>query len=125
MSWAAAIAAAAKGLIQNSLGSLSYATTLANIASGLILAFGIIAALNQLHIATNVVNAVMYAVLAAAVGIAVVAVGGGGISTMSRRWEAVADRYDDEKPKISRAAQDAPSMTEQAGRPTSPTPRHN
>jgi hypothetical protein len=111
---ASAIAAAVKGLIQNSLGELSYGKLLANVASGLILAFGIIAALNQLHIATNVVNGILYATLAAAVGVIVVAVGGGGIKTMSQRWESVAAKYDDEKPKIAQAARNAPSIKEQA-----------
>ena len=82
---ASAVAAAVKGLLQNSLGELSYGKLLANVASGLILAFGIIAALNQLHIATDVVNGILYATLAAAVGVIVVAVGGGGIKTMSQR----------------------------------------
>jgi hypothetical protein len=95
---AAAIAAGARTLIENSLGGLSYARVLANLASGLILAIGVIAALDQLHIAAAVVNAVLYAVLAALAGIAVVAVGGGGIKTMAQRWEAVAARYDEEKP---------------------------
>ncbi|MEP6851042.1 MAG: hypothetical protein ABJA87_00015 [bacterium] len=111
---ASAIAAAVKGLIQNSLGALSYATLLANLASGLILAFGIIAALDQLHIATNVVNAVLYAALAAVVGVTVVAVGGGGIKTMSNRWEAAALKYDEEKPRIAAAARTAPSIKSQA-----------
>jgi Flp pilus assembly pilin Flp len=84
------------------------------VVSGLILAFGIIAALDQLHVATNVVNAVLYAALAALVGVVVVAVGGGGIRTMSRRWEAVADRYDEEKPKIVESARNAPSVKDQA-----------
>ena len=79
---AAAIAAGAKSLIENSLGGLSYARVLANLASGFILAIGVIAALDQLHIAANVVNAILYAALAALVGIAIVAVGGGGIRTM-------------------------------------------
>jgi len=82
---AAAIAAGAKNLIQNSLGGLSYAGVLANLASGFILAIGVIAALDQLHIAANAANAVLYAVLAALVGIAIVAVG--GIKAMSRRWK--------------------------------------
>jgi hypothetical protein len=47
-------------------------------------------ALNQLHIAQNVLNAVLYAALTALAGIAVVAVGGGGIKTISQRWEAAA-----------------------------------
>jgi hypothetical protein len=111
---ASAVAAAVKALIENSLSGLSYAKILGNTASGLILAFGVIAALDQLHIATNVVNAVLYAVLAAAVGVIVIAVGGGGIKTMSARWEAVATRYDEEKPRIAEAARNAPSIKDQA-----------
>ncbi len=111
---AAAVAAAVKALIQNSVGGLSYGKVLANLASGLILAFGLIAALNQLHIATNVVNAVLYAALAAAVGIAIVAVGGGGVKTMSTRWEAMAAKYDQEKPNIAAQVRQAPSVKAQA-----------
>jgi Conserved TM helix len=111
---AAAIAAGAKSLIESSLGGLSYARVLANLASGFILAIGVIAALDQLHIAANVVNAVLYAVLAALVGIAIVAVGGGGIKTMSQRWEAAAVRYDEEKPRIAAATRNAPAVADQA-----------
>jgi Conserved TM helix len=111
---ASAIAAGAKKLIEGSLGGLSYGKTLANLAAGFILAIGIIAALDQLHIAANVVNAILYAALAAVVGIAIVAVGGGGIKTMSQRWEAVAARYDEEKPNIAAAVRTAPGVTEQA-----------
>jgi len=111
---AAAVAAAVKALIENSLGGLSYGKVLANSASGLILAFGVIAALNQLHIATNVVNAILYAALTAAVGIAIVAVGGGGIKTMSTRWEAMAAKYDQEKPNIAAQVRQAPSLKAQA-----------
>lgn len=111
----AAIAAAVKALIENSLSGLSYARLLGNSASGLILALGIIAALNQLHIATNVVNAVLYAALAAIVGVIIVAVGGGGIQAMSRRWDMTLARYDDEKPRIAQAARNAPSVRQQAG----------
>jgi Conserved TM helix len=110
----AAIAAGARTLVRNSLGGLSYATVLANTAAGFILALGVIAALDQLHIAANVVNAVLYAALAAVVGIAIVAVGGGGIRTMSARWEAAAARYDAEKPSISAAVRQAPDVASQA-----------
>jgi hypothetical protein len=116
---AAAIAAGAKSLIENSLGGLSYAQVLANLASGFILAIGVIAALDQLHIAANVVNAILYAALAAFAGIAIVAVGGGGIRTMSQRWEAVAAKYDEEKPKIAAGTRNAPSLTDQAHQYTS------
>lgn len=117
---AAAIAAAARRLVEGALGGLSYARTLANLASGFILALGVIAALDQLHIAANVVNAILYAGLAALVGIAIVAIGGGGIRTMSQRWEAAAARYDEEKPRIAAAARHAPSVSDQAQRYTGP-----
>lgn len=111
---ASAIAAAAKGLIQNSLSGLSYGRALANVVSGLILALGVVAALNQLHIAENVVNAVLYATLAAAVGIAIVAVGGGGIKPMTSRWEQTLAKYDEEKPKLAEQVRNAPSVQDQA-----------
>src|SRR6516165_6864338 len=109
----AAIAAAVRNLIENSLSGMPYANVLGNLAWGFILALGIIAALNQLHIAQNVLNAVLYAALAALAGIAIVAVGGGGIKTMSQRWEAVAARYDTERLRIA-AARNAPRITDQA-----------
>jgi hypothetical protein len=112
---ASTIAAAAKALIENSLSGVSYAKVLGNVVSGLILAFGVIAALDQLHVATNVVNAVLYAALAALVGVVIVAIGGGGIRTMSSRWESVARKYDEEKPRIAESVRSAPTLKEQAG----------
>ncbi|MBA3419189.1 MAG: mechanosensitive ion channel family protein [Geodermatophilaceae bacterium] len=111
---ASAIAAAAKGLIQNSLGGLSYGKIIANVVSALILALGVIAALDQLQIAQNVVNAVLYATLAALVGVIVVAVGGGGIKPMTSRWEQTLAKYDEEKPKLAEQVRNAPSVKEQA-----------
>lgn len=110
----AAIAAAVKVLIQSTLGGLSYGRTLANLASAVIIALGVIAALGQLKIATNVVNALLYATLTAVVGIAIVAVGGGGIGAMRTRWDRALATYDAEKPKMASAAQQAPSVVEQA-----------
>ena len=99
----AAIAAAVKSLIENSLSGMPYANVLGNLAWGFLLALGVIAALNQLHIAQNVLNAVLYAALAALAGIAIVAVGGGGIKTMSQRWEAASARFDAEVLRIAAA----------------------
>jgi hypothetical protein len=109
----AAVAAAVKSLIENSLTGMPYANVLGNLAWGFLLALGIIAALNQLRIAQNVLNAVLYAALATLAGIAIVAVGGGGIKTMSGRWEAAAARFDAEMLRIA-AARNAPSLTGQA-----------
>lgn len=111
---AGAIAAAVKMLMENTLGELSYGKVLANSASGLVMAFGIIAALDQLKIATTVVNAVMYASLIAIVGVIIVAVGGGGIKTMATRWEMTAQKYDEEKPKVQAQVRTAPSFQDQA-----------
>jgi hypothetical protein len=84
---AAAIAKAVKDLITNMLGGLSYGNVLANIASVFILALGVIAALNQIEVATTVTTPVLITVLATLGGIAVVGVGGGLIRPMQQRWE--------------------------------------
>lgn len=111
---AAAIAAAVKTLVQNTLGGLSYGRILANAASFAILALGVIAALNQLEIAQNVVNAVLYASLAAIVGVVVVAVGGGGITPMRQRWEQALARAEAEAPKVRAEARNTPPVSQQA-----------
>ena len=109
----AAIAAAVKTLIQGSLGGLSYGKTLANIASIFILGIGIIAALNQVYIATTVTTPILIAVLAAIVGILVVGVGGGLIKPMSARWEQYLNKAEEEAPRIKAHAQNAPSAKDQ------------
>ena len=109
---ASAIAASVKLLVQNTLGGLSYGKVLANVASIVILALGVIAALNQLQIAQNVVNAVLYASLAAVVGIAIVAIGGGGIAPMRQRWESTLTKVEAEAPNAKREAQNSPSAAQ-------------
>jgi small-conductance mechanosensitive channel len=98
---AAAIASGVKTLVESSLGGLSYGRVLANVASVVIIALGVIAALDQLEVAENVVNAVLYASLAAIVGVVVVAVGGGGIQPMQERWRRALARYDEEKDVVA------------------------
>jgi MFS family permease len=111
---AAAIAAAVRSVTQNTLGGLSYGRLLGSAASALILALGVIAALDQLNIAENVVLGLLYAALAAIVGVVIVAVGGGGIRPMQERWENTLARYDREKTDVRREVDDAPSLAEQA-----------
>lgn len=101
---AAAIAAAVKLLVQGALGALSYGPALANLASVVIIALGVIAALDQLQIAQAIVNGILYAALAAVVGIAIVAIGGGGIGPMRERWERALSRIDEEAPKAAAEA---------------------
>ena len=110
---ASAIAAGAKGVIQNSLGGLSYGAIVANAVSALILALGVIAALDQLKIAQNVVNALLYAALAALVGVVVVAVGGSGITPLRDRWERALQRMDEQAPQVKAHAADAKEQAKQ------------
>ena len=109
----AAIAAGVKTLIQGSLGGLSYGKTLANIASFFILGIGIIAALNQVDIATTVTTPILIAVLAAIVGVVVVGVGGGLIGPMSRRWETYLNKAEAEAPRLKAEAASAPPAKDQ------------
>jgi hypothetical protein len=84
---AAAIAAAVKDVITSSLGGLSYGRLLATLAQVFILALGVIAALNQIGVATTVTTPVLIAVLATVGGVIVVGVGGGLVHPMRQRWE--------------------------------------
>lgn len=85
---AAAIANAVKDLIGSALGGLSYGKALATIASVFILGLGVIAALNQIGVATSVTTPVLIAILATVGGILVVGVGGGLVRPMQSRWES-------------------------------------
>ncbi len=110
---AAAVAAAVKGLIQSTLSGLSYGKVLANIASIFILGIGIIAALNQVEIATTVTTPILIAVLSAIVGVIIVGVGGGLIKPMSQRWETYLNKAEAEAPRLKAEAQNSPSATQQ------------
>ena len=111
---AAAIAAGVKTLIQGTLGGLSYGKTLANIASIFILFLGIVAALNQIGVATTVTTPVLITVLAIVAGVAIVGVGGGLIKPMQARWEQYLTKAEEEAPKIKQQAANAPSVKDQA-----------
>jgi len=111
---AAAIAAAVKTLIQGTLGGLSYGKTLANIASIFILFLGVIAALNQIGVATTVTTPVLITILSIVGGILVVGVGGGLIKPMQARWEQYLSKAEQEAPKIKQHAANAPSVKDQA-----------
>lgn len=108
----AAIAAAVRDFITNTLGGLSYGRTLANIAAVFIMGIGIIAALNQVGIATTVTTPILIAVLTAIVGVIVVGVGGGLIKPMQARWESYLTKAEQEAPRIREEAANAPSLHE-------------
>ncbi|MEU9739731.1 hypothetical protein AB0E12_11130 [Micromonospora chersina] len=98
---AAAIAKAVKDLISAALGGLSYGRVLANIASVFILALGVIAALNQIGVATTVTTPVLIAVLATIAGVLIVGVGGGLVRPMQNRWEGWLTRAQEESQAIA------------------------
>ncbi|MET8092494.1 hypothetical protein [Micromonospora sp. NPDC005220] len=102
---AAAIANAVKDIISGALGGLSYGRVLATIASVFILGLGVIAALNQIGVATAVTTPVLIAVLATIGGILVVGVGGGLIRPMQSRWESWLTRAEQESRLIAEHAQ--------------------
>ena len=115
---ASAIAAAVKVLVENTLGGLSYGRTLANIASIFILFLGVVAALNQVGVATTVTTPVLIAILATVAGVIIVGVGGGLIKPMQHRWEGYLTKAEEEAPRIKQQAANAPSVTEQARQAT-------
>lgn len=96
----AAIAAAVREMVIASVGGLSYGNVLATAAGGAVLFVTIFAALNQLRIAPLIVTGLFYAVLATVVGIAIVAVGGGGIQPMRQYWQRILGRAEEEAPKV-------------------------
>ena len=113
---AAAIAAAVKTLIQGTLGGLSYGKTLANLASIFILFLGVVAALNQIGVATTVTTPVLITILAIIGGVIIVGAGGGLIKPMQARWETYLSKAEEEGPKIRQQAASAPSAKDIAAR---------
>jgi hypothetical protein len=111
---AASIAAAVKGLLENMIGGLSYGRALANIASAFILFLGVVAALNQVGVATTVTTPVLIAILATVAGVIIVGVGGGLIRPMQQRWESYLTTAEREAPRMKAHADSAPSVRDQA-----------
>jgi hypothetical protein len=102
---AGAVARAVRDLVTGALGSLSYGRLMGTIASVFIWGLGIIAALNQMGVATTVTMPVLITVLATLGGIAVVGVGGGLIRPMQQRWEGWLGRAEQELPHAKAAAE--------------------
>jgi mechanosensitive ion channel-like protein len=95
---AAAVANALRDLIGGALGGLAYGQLVARIVQVFIIALGVIAALNQIGVATAVTTPVLVAVLATVGGVIVVGVGGGLIRPMQQRWARWLDRAENEFP---------------------------
>lgn len=98
---AVAIANAVFDIIHNALAQFPYGRTLARLAQVLIIALGVIAALNQVGIATTVTTPILITALATVGGILVVGVGGGLIMPMRHRWEKILNTAETEYVKVS------------------------
>jgi hypothetical protein len=104
---AAAIANGVRDLVAGALGGLSYGRLLANVVAAFILGVGVIAALNQIGVATTVTTPILIAVLATIAGILIVGVGGGLVAPMQRRWEGWLSRLESETPEVSQRLRQA------------------
>lgn len=96
----AALAGLVKNLVQSSLGGLSYAGGLGTAAGALVFVLFAKAALDEVGIAENVTNAVLYTALAIVAGVTIVGVGGGLIKPMQQRWDGILDKAQDEARNI-------------------------
>ena len=103
---AAAIANALRDLVGSALSGLSYGQLIARIVQVFVIALGIIAALNQMGIATTVTTPVLIAVLATVGGVIVVGMGGGLVRPMQQRWERWLNRAESDLPQ-ARAREEA------------------
>lgn len=102
-----AVANGVRDIIQSAMGGLTYGRLVAMAAMVLIWFIGLSAALNQVEIAPEIVNGLFYAVLALIVGVAIVAIGGGGIQPMRQRWERALNRAEQEAPRVKRQVQES------------------
>ncbi len=112
---AAAVAKAVKDLISNMLGGLSYGNVLANIASIFILFLGVIAALNQIEVATTVTTPVLITILATIGGVVIVGAGGGLVRPMQSRWENWLNTAQRETQNVKAQVRQSGGMKAQAG----------
>ncbi|WP_431956770.1 mechanosensitive ion channel family protein [Nocardia lijiangensis] len=97
---AGAIAHAAREMVTSVLGGLSYGAVLGRLAEVFVWSVGIIAALNQIGVATSVTTPILIAVLATVGGILVVGVGGGLVRPMQRRWDVWLRNLEEEMPAV-------------------------
>jgi len=102
---AAAIGSIVRDLINGAIGGLSYGKTVATASYVGILVLGAFMALTQLNIAQPIIVGLWYAVLALAVGVGIVAIGGGGIKPMEERWRRTLDKADRELPRVANQVQ--------------------
>lgn len=101
---ASAIASVVKTMVATALSATSYGRAVATMVSVFIIAIGVIAALNQVGIATTVTTPIMIAVLATVGAILAIGVGGGLVRPMQERWERILTAAESETTRAREAA---------------------
>ncbi|MER7366594.1 mechanosensitive ion channel family protein [Nonomuraea wenchangensis] len=124
---AGAIAKGVRDILNGALGGLSYGRWIATAAAVFIWALGIIAALNQIGVATTVTTPVLITVLGTIGAILAIGIGGGLIRPMQQRWERWLSRMEAEAPQArahaeayQRGRRDAAAMSGEEGEETTP-----
>ncbi|MEU0469745.1 hypothetical protein ABZ215_37600 [Amycolatopsis sp. NPDC006131] len=102
---AAAVGSALHDLIRGAMGGLSYGPLVAKVVQVVVIAFGVIAALNQIGVATTVTGPVLIALLATVGGVLVVGAGGGLMRPMQQRWDRWLNRAEEEIPSARTRAE--------------------
>ncbi|WP_084520996.1 mechanosensitive ion channel family protein [Nocardia uniformis] len=102
---AGAIAHAVMDLVSNMLSGLEYGRMLGRFASVFVWGIGIIAALNQIGVATSVTMPILITVLATIGGVLVIGFGGGLVRPMQARWDRWLNALEGEMPEIKGHAQ--------------------
>ncbi|WP_336215225.1 mechanosensitive ion channel family protein [Nonomuraea sp. LPB2021202275-12-8] len=116
------VARAVRDILAGALGGLSYGRMLATAAAVFIWALGIIAALNQIGVATTVTTPVLITVLATLGAIVAIGVGGGLVRPMQQRWDRWLGRIEQEAPQArahAEAYQRGRSDAQQMAQPSS------
>jgi hypothetical protein len=111
----ATLAGMARDVLRSTLRALSYGAGIATAGGALVFVLFAKAALDQVGIAENVTNAVLYTALAIIAGVTIVGVGGGLVRPMQARWEGILDKATDE-------ARVARGQTTAGATPTRATP---
>lgn len=123
-----AVANAVAELMLGALSGLSYGRVLARVVQAIIIGLGVIAALNQIGVATQVTTPVLIAILATVGGVIVIGVGGGLLRPMQQRWDRWLNRVEAEIPSARAHTQAYQRGREDAMRDTdvefSERPRH-
>jgi hypothetical protein len=101
---ASAIAHAVKDLVGAALSGVTYGRVLANAAAAFIIVLGVIAALNQIGIATTVTEPVLITALATIGAILAIGLGGGMIKPMQQRWERMLGAAERDVEKVRSSA---------------------